>query len=159
MGIGAGNRHLWSVRDFCEFNGLIAQLQHKRDPFVIPQHDAGHKTNLASVVLDNHPLFIKSRSIVSSTSIFFAPRSATPSDIHVCIPKFMYPCIHDMFMHPCAHACCCIQPRTRACCCMQPCTGACCCMQPYIHACGFMPTRLLELCVEPWPVGSPPDCQ
>ena len=57
-----------------EFNGLIAQLRQKHAPFVVPQHDAGHKTNLASAVLDDLALFVKLRSIMSGASTFFSRR-------------------------------------------------------------------------------------
>ena len=60
-----------------EFNGLIAKLQQRHAPFVMAQHDAGHRTNLAAAVLDDHALFVKLRSIVSSASTFFQHRCAS----------------------------------------------------------------------------------
>ena len=102
-----------------EFNGLIAQLRQRHAPFVVPQHDAGHKTNLASAVLDDHALFVKLRSIVSGASTFFSCRWG----MHACM---LYVVWMVLLVE---HAVCCVDGLAGAGCMRASrmlCGGSCC---------------------------------
>ena len=86
------------------YNCLMAKLRQYHAPFINAQHDAGHRTNLAAGVLDNHPLFVKLRGIVSSASTFFSRRyDAMWCDVWLCTHATGYT-THATCNHACDHS-------------------------------------------------------